>query len=91
MGLFDYFRNSRDDSAAVAKERLRIIVAHERAERNGPSYLPRLQKEILQVIEKYVKVDPHDVQINLDREDDCEILALNIVLPDPDEPQIRRA
>lgn len=91
MGLFDYFRNSRDDSAAVAKERLRIIVAHERAERNGPSYLPRLQKEILQVIEKYVKVDPHDVQVNLDREDNCEILALNIVLPDPDEPQVRRA
>ena len=91
MGLFDYFRNSRDESAAVAKERLRIIVAHERAERKGPSYLHRLQKEILQVIEKYVKVVPHDVQVNLDREDDCEILALNIVLPDPDEPQVRRA
>lgn len=91
MGLFDYFRNSRDNTASVAKERLRIIVAHERAERKGPSYLPRLQNEILQVIGKYVKIDPHDVQVNLDREDNCEILALNIVLPDPDEPQVRRA
>jgi len=91
MGLFDYFRNSRDNSASVAKERLQIIVAHERAERKGPSYLPRLQKEILEVIRKYVKVEPHDVQVNLDREDNCEILALNVVLPDADEPQARRA
>jgi cell division topological specificity factor len=91
MAMFDYFRASRQASAAVAKERLQIIVAHERAERNRPSYLPRLQKELLEVICKYVHVDPADVQVSVDKNRECEILALNVVLPVPEEAQTRRA
>ena len=82
MGLFDYFRASRRNSANVAKERLQIIVAHERSQRNRPSYLPLMQKEILEVIRKYVPISQQDISINLDREEDCEILELNVVLPD---------
>jgi cell division topological specificity factor len=85
MGMLDYFRASRAKSASVAKERLQILVAHERAERSRPSYLPMLQKEILEVIRKYVHVDQQDVSISIDHEDNCEILALNVVLPEPDE------
>ena len=82
MGLFDTFLASRKKSASVAKERLQILVAHERASRNRPSYLPMLQQDILEVIRKYVEVDPRDVNVTLDREDDCEVLALNVVLPE---------
>ena len=89
--LFDYFRASREQTASVAKERLQIIVAHERAERNRPSYLPKLQQELLEVIRKYVQVDPKNVQVSLDKEKECEILALNVVLPGPGEPAPRRA
>jgi cell division topological specificity factor len=85
MGMLDYFLASRKKSASVAKERLQILVAHERAARGGPSYLPMLQKEILAVIGKYVSVDPADVSITVDHEGSCEILALNVVLPDPPE------
>jgi cell division topological specificity factor len=91
MGMFDYFRASREPSATVAKERLQIIVAHERAERNRPSYLPTLQKELLEVIRKYVHVDPADVQVSVDKNKECEILALNVVLPGPGAAQARRA
>ena len=91
MRLFEYFKASRDQSASVAKERLQIIVAHERAERHRPSYLPKLQQEILEVIRKYVQVDPKDVQVTLDKEKECEILALNVVLPGPGAPAPRRA
>ncbi len=91
MGLFDYFRPSDKKSATVARERLQIILAHERAERNSPSYLPRLQKEILAVVRKYVEVEQEDVEINLDRRDDCEILALSVTLPESDEPEAKRA
>ena len=49
MGLLDLFRTTHKGSASVAKERLQILVAHDRAERNRPSYLPKLQKEILEV------------------------------------------
>lgn len=83
MGLLDLFRSSRPKgSASLAKERLQILVAHDRTERNRPSYLPKLQREILQVIRKYVEVDMNAVSVNYEQEDSREILELNIVLPD---------
>ena len=47
MSLLDYFRSSKVSSASLAKERLQILVAHERTSINQPSYLPKLQKELL--------------------------------------------
>ena len=83
MGLLDYFRSTRSKgSASVAKERLQILVAHDRAQRHRPSYLPKLQREILDVIRKYVEVDMNAVSVNYEQEDSREILELNIVLPD---------
>jgi len=82
MGLLDYFRSEKKRSADVAKERLQILVAHERSERNKPSYLPQLQQDILNVIRKYVAIDQDAVSVNLERDSTQEILELNIVLPD---------
>lgn len=81
MGLLDYFRSDKKNTAGVAKERLQILVAHERAERNRPSYLPQLQKDILEVIRKYVAVNQDDVSFNLERDSTHEVLELNIILP----------
>ena len=83
MGLLDYFRSTRPNSAKLAKERLQILVAHERAGRHQPDYLPKLQKELIEVIRRYVNVSQTDVSVTLEQEDDREILELNIVLPDP--------
>ena len=83
MSIFDYFRNSKNNSsAATAKERLQIIVAHERGKRSQPDYLPQMQQEILEVIRKYIKVEQDDVQVQLDDSDNCSVLELNITLPD---------
>ncbi len=84
MGLLDFFRSARPSkgTASVAKERLQILVAHDRAERHRPSYLPKLQREILDVIRKYVDVDMNAVSVNYEQDDQHEILELNIVLPD---------
>jgi cell division topological specificity factor len=82
MGLLDYFRSSPKGSASVAKERLQILVAHDRSERDRPSYIPKLQREILEVIRKYVEVDTNAISVNYEQEDSREILELNIVLPD---------
>ncbi|NEX15426.1 MAG: cell division topological specificity factor MinE [Halochromatium sp.] len=87
MGLLDYLRSpggAGKGSASVAKERLQILVAHDRAARDRPSYLPRLQQEILAVIRKYVEVDNDAVSVHYEQEDRHEILELNIVLPDPE-------
>ena len=81
MGLFDYFKTRRQ-SADVAKERLSILIARDRVQRDQPSFLPMLQKELLEVIKKYVDIDSDDFTVSLDKEEDCEILELNIALPD---------
>ena len=77
MSFFDYF-----NTASIARERLQIIVAHERGKREQPDYLPQLQQEILDVIRKYVNVGQDQVQVQLDKNDDCSILELNITLPE---------
>ncbi len=82
MSLLDYFRSSKPKTASVAKERLQILVAHERSHRNQPSYLPQLQKELLEVIRKYITVDQDAISINFEQDENQETLELNIVLPD---------
>ncbi len=84
MSLLDYFRANKVGSASIAKERLQILVAHERsaASRCQPSYLPQLQKELLEVIQKYINVGQDAITVNIEQDDNQEILELNIVLPD---------
>ena len=81
MGLLAFFRKA-PSSANVAKERLRIIVAQERSTRGAPDYLPTLRRELLEVIRRYVNVDPSAVQINLGRDDGHEVLELSVALPE---------
>mgnify|MGYP000308093161 FL=1 len=82
MRFLDYFRSNRKTSANVAKDRLQIIVARERLTRNGPDYLPMMKEELLLVVRKYIQVEDGAVKVQLDREGDCEVLELNITLPD---------
>lgn len=80
MGLLALFRR-RPATANVAKERLRIIVAQERSTRGGLDYLPLLRRELLEVIRKYVNVDPEAIQVNLERDEGHEVLELSVALP----------
>src|SRR5690606_23406142 len=84
MNLLDFFRErkKKETPAAIAKERLQIIVAHERGQRNEPDYLPALPKELVEVIRKYVNIDQDQVQVALEDQGSCSILELNITLPD---------
>ncbi|WP_345315900.1 cell division topological specificity factor MinE [Ferrimonas gelatinilytica] len=84
MSLLDYFkRDNKGDSARTAKERLQIIVAHERSHRSGPSYLPQLEQDLLAVISKYVSIEPDQVQIQIDHNDgELAVLEVNVTLSD---------
>ena len=82
MGFLDYFRSEKKRSASLAKERLQVIVARERGGRGGPDYLPALQQDILGVIRRYIEVDDDAVRIQVEREGDCEVLELNVTLPE---------
>lgn len=82
MSLLDYLRRKRKPTANVAKERLQIILAREHAGRHEPDYLPALKQELMEVVAKYVRIDPDAIKVNLERDGDCEILELNIALPE---------
>lgn len=83
MSFFDYFtKKSAPSSASLAKERLQIIVAHERNKRTQPEFLPKMQQEIIAVIRKYIDIDSDQVVVSLDESDNCSVLELNITLPE---------
>jgi len=83
MGFFKFFRSRGDDqSAKVAKDRLQVLIAHERTNRNAPDYLPMLKRDLLNVIKKYVSVGDDQVSVQLDSQDEFDILELNITLPE---------
>ena len=84
IGFLDYFRSTRRSTANQAKERLQIIIARDRAggSHTNFDFLPDLQREVLEVVRKYVAIDQEQVKIHLEKEDDYEVLELNIVLPE---------
>ncbi|GAA4327650.1 cell division topological specificity factor MinE [Pigmentiphaga soli] len=82
MSLLSFFLGQKKTaSAGVAKERLQIILAHERSDRGASDYLPQLQKELIAVISKYVKIDPDDIKVHLERQDTLEVLEVKIEMP----------
>jgi len=80
MSFLSFLLGQKKTSASVAKERLQIILAHERTgdSADTPDYLPQLQQELVAVISKYVKVDPNDIKVNLERQDSLEVLEVKI-------------
>lgn len=83
VNWLNLFKREQKNTASLAKERLQVIVAHQRAGRaNGPEFLPRLQAELLAVIRKYVTVSDDAVRMNVERDGGLEVLELNITLPE---------
>ena len=84
MSYLSFFLGENKKSDNVAKERLQIILAHERSGRGmaEPDYLPELQRALLAGISKYIKINPQDITVNLERQDNLEVLEVKIELPD---------
>ena len=83
MSLLSFLLGEKKKTASVAKERLQIILAHERSGRGSRAdYLPALQRELVAVISKYVSIRPDDIKVHLDRQDNLEVLQVKIELPD---------
>ncbi|EGJ11448.1 MULTISPECIES: cell division topological specificity factor MinE [Rubrivivax] len=83
MSFLSFFLGEKKQTASVAKERLQIILAHERSGRGTRAdYLPQMQQELMAVIAKYVKIAPEDVKVSVERQDNFEVLEVKIELPD---------
>ncbi len=87
MSILNYLRR-KNSTASVAKERLQIIISHERSQRNTPDCLPKihelpkLQEELMNVIAKYIPIDKEKVSVNLERVGDSAVLELNFAMPE---------
>lgn len=85
MSFLTFFSNNKKPTASLAKERLQIILSHERTGRNAgsaPSYLPKLQQELLAVLARYTRVNLKDVQVTVERRGNLDVLDIKIELPD---------
>ena len=82
MGIFDFLTQRQKNTASTAKSRLQILIQQERSLRGAPDYLPLLQRELLEVIRKYVKVDDEAVKVDLIGEGDNKVLDISVALPE---------
>ncbi len=82
--FLSFLLGEKKPTANVAKERLQLILAHERSGRNAaePDYLQDLQRDLIAVVSKYIKIDVKDIKVNLDRHGNLEVLEVKIELPD---------
>lgn len=86
LSLLEKIFGKKNKSASLARDRLQIIIAQERHNRHAqattPDYLPTLQRELLEVLSKYVDVKLEDIHISHEKQDGVDMLALNITLPE---------
>ena len=80
MSFLSFFR--RDRSAPVARDRLQVLLAHERALSGQSDLVAVLQREILAVIAKHIAIDRDKVIVKLDRGDQVSTLEIDIEMPD---------
>ena len=87
MGLLDLFVKKRA-SAHIARERLSLVLAHERAERSGNDVITRLKEELIAVICRHAAIDKDGLSVTVEHRDSLEVLKVDVVLP---EGGLRRA
>jgi cell division topological specificity factor len=83
MNLFGLFQ--KRGSAPVARDRLQILLAHERTIAGGSDLVAILREEILAVVKKHVHVDSDKVQVKMERGKELSTLAVDIEIPTPTE------
>ena len=89
MSVFGLF--SRKKTANVARERLQILLAHERIGGGSSDLLAKLREEVLAAIAKHIDVDPSRVNVSMKKEDDVSIIEIDVEVPDEELPRLRVA
>lgn len=75
--LKHFWNRDADGSKDMAKERLRLVLVHDRAN-VSPSLLESIKEDMLEVISKYMEIDETGFEVNLDRSDNSVALIANI-------------
>lgn len=84
MSFLDLLRFKQKNSASTAKERLQIVVSHQRSnDSQKPDFLQQLHQELVNVVSKYTNIDRELIQVELQHEGEFSVLELNITIPSP--------
>jgi len=78
MGFFRSLFPPKRTSASIAKERLKIVLAHERASNRAPDFLPILQRELIAVVGRYIEISDDMIRVTLANAGDTSSLEINI-------------
>lgn len=78
MDFLRFLFPERRNSAVIAKDRLKIVLAHERASRDAPDFLPVLQKELIEVVGRYIEIRSDMIRVNLGRSGETSLLEINV-------------
>lgn len=82
MKLLEFFLGNRPKTADAAKDRLKLIVVRDRAATGeGPDFLPLLQKDLIEVVRRYVDIEDDKVSVDVDKRGNLSMLEVNIELP----------
>jgi cell division topological specificity factor len=80
MSILNFFNRNR--SAPVARNRLQLLLAHERTLSGRSDLAAILQREILEVIARHIPIDMEKVVVRLDRGDQVSTLEIDIEMPE---------
>jgi cell division topological specificity factor len=89
VSLFDFFFPKKPPSASIAKERLQLVLAHERADRDSPDFLPRMQKELLAVVARYIAIKEDMIRVSVGKEGNTSVLEINVEMPSAAKPAMK--
>jgi cell division topological specificity factor len=85
MNLLSLFQ--KRTSAPTARDRLQILLSHERVSTSGqPDLVAKLREEILEVIARHVAIDREKVMVKMDRGGDVSMLEVEVEIPNVSEP-----
>ena len=84
MSIISMLLGEKKKSAALSQERLQLSLARECVKGSSaePYYLPALQRELMAVVSKYVSINPEDIKVNFERQDNLEVLEVKVELPE---------
>lgn len=94
MRILEYLfpkRAASPATAAIAKERLQLVLAHERSSRESAEVVPLLKRELLSVIAKYVAIKEDMIQVKLGRDGSASVLRINVEFDGLRKPKRARA
>lgn len=90
MDWLKMFRSERNTSASVARDRLKLVVMHQREGRGaGPDWLPRLREDLLAVVRRYTQVADDAVNVRVQHEQGVDLLEMNIALSEEETSKTR--